>query len=284
LKYKQEIVSLLNTLINKTKSERGYSGTGHIIARILQALTGVYPLNSRFVNTGEWESPEFEKDHIIHWGRLYEPTDVDVEWHVPSEEEIAFVFEVLEKVATPALDKLESLLGDTESWDNVSRNDFCRYLNACRSIWLGLPTLYQEHDKKVANPCLDEEIETSELLVTHLDVKAGFVLTDPSDPRHRSVIKHRTRFGNIVQRAAAALRANTNGEDHIDAVIGVTKAIDVYLLAYGMDRGKFDALQKSYTRTREFVHSNNPVYCFHSLYLVRTACGRDRRTTREQFS
>lgn len=84
-----------------------------------------------------------------------------------------------------------------------------------------------------------------------LDVQAGFTLTDPQDYRYQRVLKHRTHFGIVIQRAASALRRNTGGEDHIDAVLGVAKAIDVFLLEYGLGRGQFDALQKNYTQARE---------------------------------
>jgi proteasome activator subunit 4 len=105
----------------------------------------------------------------------------------------------------------------------------------------------------VAHPCLDDEVEISELIVSLLDVKAGFTLTDPNDPRFQKVAADKSRFGDICQRAAAALRKNTGGEDHIDAVIGVTRAIDTFLLVYGMTRIDFDSLQKNYTQAREQV-------------------------------
>jgi proteasome activator subunit 4 len=189
---------------------------------------------------------------------------------VPSTDEITFVLDILDQVATPALDKVESLLETTAKWDNIARNDFCRcghvipslgswqsydyitsYLHACRSVWSGLPTFYQEQPKEVVNPCLNEDVELAELLVSHLQVKAGFTLTDPEDPRYQKVAEHRTRFGIVSQRAASALRQNTEGEDHIDAVIGITKAIDVFLLDYGLSRSNFDALQSNYAQARE---------------------------------
>jgi proteasome activator subunit 4 len=118
-------------------------------------------------------------------------------------------------------------------------------------VWSGLPTLYQEHDKNVAHPCLDDEYEVAGLLVTHINVKAGFSLTDPRDPRYQTVLKHRTRYGDVVHSAATKLRQSTEGEDHIDAVIAVAKAIDAFLLEYGMTRGNYDGLQKNYNQARE---------------------------------
>jgi len=43
--------------VEKTKSERGYNSAGRLITRILSTISSVYPLNSRFVNTEEWDNP-----------------------------------------------------------------------------------------------------------------------------------------------------------------------------------------------------------------------------------
>lgn len=57
LQHKAEIMSLLSLLVDKTLSERGYTGTGRLITRILNTITGIHPINTRFVNTDEWEDP-----------------------------------------------------------------------------------------------------------------------------------------------------------------------------------------------------------------------------------
>lgn len=129
---------------------------------------------------------------------------------------------------------------------------FSRYLHACRSVWIGLPTFLQEQEKAF-NPCLNAEYELPELLLSHLDVKAGFTLADANDPRYQKASKSRHRFGEVVLHAAATFRNNTNGEDHIDAVIGIVRAIDTCLLVYGLNRTDFDGILKNYTQAREFV-------------------------------
>ncbi|KAF9459432.1 hypothetical protein BDZ94DRAFT_1312356 [Collybia nuda] len=251
LKYKQQIINLLTLLVDKTKGERGYTSTGRLVTRVLHTVAGVYPLNSRFVNTDEWEDPGFDQDHNLQWGLLYEPEDVVIEWHVPSSEEITFTLDILDKLCTPALDRVEALLENTATWDNVSRNDFCRSLHVCRAIWGGLPTLFKEQRKETVNPCLNKDIEIADLIVSFLDVNAGFTLTDPKDPRYQKVVAIRSRFGDVCQRAASALRKNTGGEDHIDAVIGVARAIDTFMLGYGLGRNDYDSLQKNYTQARD---------------------------------
>lgn len=103
----------------------------------------------------------------------------------------------------------------------------------------------------MVNPCINEATELEGLLVQCLDVKAGFTLTDPTDPRYQKAAAHRQRFGEVVHRAAQHLQQKHEGEDHIDAVISVAKAIDVYLLEYALTRGTYDSLQKNYGQARE---------------------------------
>lgn len=105
--------------------------------------------------------------------------------------------------------------------------------------------------KDVKSSCLNYDIEIPELLVTPLDVKAGFVLTDPNSPQYQRAIAHRKRFGAIVHRAASLLTDQSEGEDHIDAVVAVSRAIDVYLLEYAMTRSNFESLTKAYRQARE---------------------------------
>ena len=51
--------------------------------------------------------------------------------------------------------------------------------------------------------------------------------------------------------APGVLRQESEGEDHIDAVIAVSRAIDVYLLEYAMTRSSFESLTKAYRQARE---------------------------------
>lgn len=251
LKHKEDIINLLSLLLNKTKNERGYTGTAAMVTRMMHALSGVYPSDNRFVNEDVWNQSEFGNSHNTQWGRLYEAKDVKVEWHVPGTEEVQFILDILDRVATPALDKIEALARSTQHWDEVVRNDFCRYLLFVRSVWSGLPSFLKEGPKDVVHPCINPDTELEGLIVDHIDVEAGFILTDPRDPRYQQALQHRVRFGNVVHLAAVALRQIQGGEDHLDAVVAVVKAIDTYFLDYGMSRQDFITLQKNFAQSRE---------------------------------
>ena len=55
--HKQSLLDLLGLLVEKTKSKRGYSTSGGILSHLLSTLTGTYPLDTRFVNSEEWDNP-----------------------------------------------------------------------------------------------------------------------------------------------------------------------------------------------------------------------------------
>lgn len=57
LKYKTQILGLMSLLIDKCKSERGYSGTGRLINRIMYTMTSAYPIRARFLDADEWNNP-----------------------------------------------------------------------------------------------------------------------------------------------------------------------------------------------------------------------------------
>lgn len=132
---------------------------------------------------------------------------------------------------------------------------FSRYLQACRAVLLGLSTFVKLAPTSIPNPCINPDMELPELVVSNLDVAAGFTLTDQNDPRYQKVLMWRQNFSQVVLKAASALRNIARGEDHTDAVIGVTRALDAYLLGYAVTRSDFDSLQKSYGQAREWVRS-----------------------------
>jgi proteasome activator subunit 4 len=94
-----------------------------------------------------------------------------------------------------------------------------------------------------------------------LGVKSSFALTDSRDPRYQKFQKIKEHYGAVVLRAASALRENAGGENHVDAILGVAKAIDTYLLEYGMTRETFDSVQKNYLRAKRYDIMSNPTSC-----------------------
>jgi len=108
---------------------------------------------------------------------------------------------------------------------------------------------------KVPESTLSYDFEVDGLLLSNISVKSGFALDDPEDSRYKVAEAHRERFGEVIHRATEtiALRNTVEGEDHVDAIISIAKAAEVYLLEYGTSRGQYSAQKKAYTQLREYV-------------------------------
>jgi proteasome activator subunit 4 len=195
-------------LTEHSKNERGYSGVGRAIMRLLHNVVGVYTTEERFLNSDEWDNPGTSKLDFIQDSscltsrklqsliippsgvsftmpspskltgmvgeaiRLTSPV-VNICYAVPSNAEIDFVLELLDKLGTPWLDKLDALLTNVNEWDAVARNDFCRFLQYARSIWNSLPTIIQLPFVDVPTESMEADVDVPELLFPRLDVNAG---------------------------------------------------------------------------------------------------------------
>lgn len=50
---------------------------------------------------------------------------------VPTSGDVDFILEILDNIGSPLLDKIEKLMESAGKWDNVARNDFCRFGISC---------------------------------------------------------------------------------------------------------------------------------------------------------
>ena len=129
-----------------------------------------------------------------------------------------------------------------------------RYMRAIRSIWGGLACFMRERSK-VPESTFAYDFEVDGLLLSNMSVKSGFALDDPEDPRYQAAEAHRARFGEVIHRAtqAIAMRNTVEGEDHVDAIISVAKAAEIFLLEYGTSRAQYSTQKKVYNQLREYV-------------------------------
>ena len=99
------------------------------------------------------------------------------------------------------------------------------------------------------------DFEVDGLLLSTMSIKSGFALDDSEDPRYKIAEAHRLRFGEVIHRATEtiAMRDTVEGEDHVDAIISIAKAAEVFLLEYGTSRGQYSAQRKVYLQLREYV-------------------------------
>ncbi|KAG8935851.1 hypothetical protein FRC00_010222 [Tulasnella sp. 408] len=275
VEFKDDMLSLMTTL-RKAKNERGYSGFGRLVNRTLATLTGTYPLEQRIVNPRQWKDPYFERSHHYSWGKQFSnPKDVEVQWHVPSAKEVEFAIEIFQKIITPAIVDLEALIKvPPTSRDGVWRNDFCRMMYLVRSAWSGASCLLIEGEKTGGDLCIDENYIAG-ITPSFKRPRAAFALPDPADPRYQTVKALKDRFGNLLHRSFLALtqeaEAKSEAADAVDASIQLVRALDIYLLDYGVSRDTIVALKRQFTMARDSVKTHPKQRSFPRMVWIKRA-------------
>ncbi|CEL52206.1 Proteasome activator complex subunit 4 OS=Xenopus laevis GN=psme4 PE=2 SV=1 [Rhizoctonia solani AG-1 IB] len=271
LNHKEDILKLFKVLIQHCYNERGYSGTGRIISKVMHTLTSIYPLHSYFLNFNEWHDPEMDQTHNRKWGTVMEAKDIVLDWHVPSTEEIDFAIQILDQVVEPSMDVFDGAINEPDSQrDGVWRNNLCRHLHAIRSAWSGLAMIIWLDKSCAVKSLLDENIETEELIPQAMAIKSGFVLQDPKDSRYQRVLAHRVRFGQLLHRAGTALKS-TDTEDHIDLVMSVLRGVDTFLLDYGVTRDTYAGVAKQYEVAKQLTRLHAKQKAFPRLVWIKRA-------------
>ncbi|KAJ7130046.1 hypothetical protein C8R43DRAFT_1025561 [Mycena crocata] len=250
LPYKEEIVSLLKLLHQKSLANRGFSWTGKLLSNVLLTLTHTYPLDNKFVNPDEWNSEEFRRKHYVYWGKVYSSEEVQVAWHIPKAEEIDFTMQIFKELVEPTLDLLFELAQPGPPRNAVWSNDFCRHLSFVSNAFSGIPTLcrdvFDAEALRAAMPTSDILHEIEEMIGLIEPLNSGFVLTDPTDLRYVYISSLRRRFGELLHKASESL-LRQGEENTVDAVEHLIDGIRTYMLEYGDSKDGYYNNERKYT-------------------------------------
>jgi len=234
-------LSLFTLLRDKTFSKRGFTWSGKLLSSALITLTHTYPIENKFVNPEQWNDEDFQRNHHLHWGKLFEPGEVKITWHVPSTEEIDFALQLFRELVEPAMNRLDLLL-ETSSRDAIWRNDFCRHLSFVREAFTGIPTIFKE----IISPDIAQSMLTTsdiineipEMIASVESLASGFCLTDPQDARYKYIAGLRRRFGEFLHAVSVSLQKQGE-ENTVDAVQMLISSIRTYMLEYGDSKDRY---------------------------------------------
>ncbi|CAO1628827.1 unnamed protein product [Parajaminaea phylloscopi] len=239
LRHKKTLMELLQYLVAQTRSERGFSLLGRLVGRLLQTLLGIYPHEWHPFNPDEWNDPEVQKQAHLHWGKVYEAKDVQISWHIPCAEEIAFVMEVIEQIVEPALEELAQMQDvESDRRDKVWSNDFCRKLGLVRHAFTSLANAVQDTEQEGGAPASDIGDECMEFVKAPARFQSGFILTDPTSPAYQLVVRFRARCGDVLYRCATSTKAS-EAEDKQDCIKLLLRSVRTYVTDYAYDAADY---------------------------------------------
>jgi proteasome activator subunit 4 len=190
-------------------------------------------------------------DSIYAWGRLEDPKDLRINWHVPSVPEVEFAVDLFSAQANAALEALTSLTSDDsgikrdgigKEWsDEVSKNLVLLRLATSGASALFDPqyipggTLaeynFRDDDIETENDDLDgneDEHAGDDITTTHR-YPAGYAFGNTHDPLYITLHKLRDRIGEILHQVHSFL--TTKQEDDVacfNALYTVSCAIPTF--------------------------------------------------------
>uniref|UniRef100_A0A673FRQ3 Proteasome activator complex subunit 4B-like n=1 Tax=Sinocyclocheilus rhinocerous TaxID=307959 RepID=A0A673FRQ3_9TELE len=105
LPYRTQLVQILQLTL-RLRCKQGYSLACNLLHHILRSTALTYPTDYCSV-PGGFNRPLQEYLPIKDWGRPGDVWNLEIQWHVPSAEETAFVFYVLDLLLQPELQRLQ---------------------------------------------------------------------------------------------------------------------------------------------------------------------------------
>lgn len=153
--YKQQLFDIALYMQEKC---RGVP-TVHIsnyIHHLLLSLTLIY-----VVDQSLYEPETLERGlSVTDWGKIVNPHDLTVKWHLPSEEEVIFATQLFESQVHTAVERLTNLISDSPSVSRTGKNkewsdEVSRNLSQLRLIISGIASLFDPQRASVHSSALD---------------------------------------------------------------------------------------------------------------------------------
>eukprot|EP00127_Corallochytrium_limacisporum_P005109 Clim_evm15s199 gene=Clim_evmTU15s199 len=251
LSYKKELLSILVPQILHGPAKPAKSAM-KLLRNCLKSLTEVYSSDLRCVNADEWKDPAH---FLSKWGQPSTLEDISIEWHVPSDEEQEFAYELLDKLLEPELVKLaRHCTGEATVSNSSIQRSLLLIFNAARG---SLELLETENG--------GQEVEWN---IMELPSRVVDLLT--SKPKAKSLAverdggKYRERIGKILHDVVLDIQANF--EDDAKVAKRALKALDPFLTRrassgsfYHMNSGFFNSLAYMLANVtdRKRMHTRN---------------------------
>ncbi|XP_065785365.1 proteasome activator complex subunit 4 isoform X1 [Muntiacus reevesi] len=236
LLYREQLVKILQRTLHLT-CKQGYTLSCNLLHHLLRSTTLIYPTEYCSV-PGGFDKPPSEYFPIKDWGKPGDLWNLGIQWHVPSSEEVAFAFYLLDSFLQPELSKLQRC-GDGEL--EMSRDDVLQSLTIVHNCLIGsgnlLPPLKGEPVTNLVPSMVSLE-ETK--LYTGLEY-------DLSRENYRETIARviRKLLNHILN----------NSEDDTKSLFLIIKIIGDLLQFQGSHKHEFDSRWKSFNLVKKSMEN-----------------------------
>uniref|UniRef100_A0A8C2H092 Proteasome activator subunit 4b n=1 Tax=Cyprinus carpio TaxID=7962 RepID=A0A8C2H092_CYPCA len=224
LPYRTQLVQTLQLTL-RLRCKQGYSLACNLLHHILRSTALTYPTDYCSV-PGGFNRPLQEYLPIKDWGRPGDLWNLEIRWHVPSSEETAFVFYVLDLLLQPELQRLQRY---AQGEQDMSRDDVLQSLCVVQHCLLGAGSMLPPLDGRT------------------LLIKTLLIFPDESRENYREAICKvmRQLLHYILE----------HSEDDTKSLFAIIKIISDLMHFRGSHKHEFDSRWKSFTLVKKSMEN-----------------------------
>uniref|UniRef100_A0A671S4I9 Proteasome activator complex subunit 4B-like n=1 Tax=Sinocyclocheilus anshuiensis TaxID=1608454 RepID=A0A671S4I9_9TELE len=220
LPYRTQLVQILQLTL-RLRCKQGYSLACNLLHHILRSTALTYPTDYCSV-PGGFNRPLQEYLPIKDWGRPGDLWNLEIQWHVPSAEETAFVFYVLDLLLQPELQRLQKY---AQGEQDMSRDDVLQSLFIVQHCLLGAGSMLPPLDGRTVTGLVPSMVSLEE---TKLYIGVDYGKID-------YILEH--------------------SEDDTKSLFAIIKIISDLMHFRGSHKHEFDSRWKSFTLVKKSMEN-----------------------------
>ncbi|KAJ3013403.1 hypothetical protein HKX48_005762 [Thoreauomyces humboldtii] len=265
LKWRKEIMEVTNRSVRACKSPRGWKWAGKLVTLLMVSASSVYPTEVRSAGKAVWENEAWQQISHLYWGEATEPKELDVDWHVPTEEEKAFALELMEEYVALATEELGKLMAESAKEVQVREkrlvaSDVQKWSGLLHSCVLGMTTLVTPEAGPMAFDFNLGDDDKADLDLNPSDLRqplsCGYCF-EPGTPQDVRVRTVRNEVASLLFSLSQHLRKHS--EDDTLSIQTVLHCVTTLLSNRGSSRAHFEVLARVYNNTISFVSEGKHV-------------------------
>uniref|UniRef100_A0A669EMM0 Proteasome activator subunit 4a n=1 Tax=Oreochromis niloticus TaxID=8128 RepID=A0A669EMM0_ORENI len=231
LPYRSELFQILQLTLH-LKCKQGYTLACNLLHHILRSTALIYPTEYCSV-PGGFHQPTGDYLPIKDWGRPGDLWNLEIQWHVPSVEEISFAFYLLDLILQPELQRLKRF---AEGEQDMSRDDVLKSLTIVQHCLLGAGGLM---------PPLKGEVHS----MVNLDETTLYTGMKYDESREN----YRDAICSVMRQLLQYILEHS--EDDTKSLFSIIKIISDLLHFKGSHKHEFDSRWKSFNLVKKSMEN-----------------------------
>uniref|UniRef100_A0A8C7ZN05 Proteasome activator complex subunit 4 n=1 Tax=Oryzias sinensis TaxID=183150 RepID=A0A8C7ZN05_9TELE len=231
LKYQGDLELILCVCV-RLRCKHAYTLACSLLEHTLRSLSLIYPTEYRSTSGG------FNTDLPIRdWGRAGDVANLGVCWHVPSQEEVNFVFQLLSRLLRPELERIRRHVSGVQP---MSREELLQSLAIVQHCLLGAGIMLPPLDGPHVPDLVPSMVNLGEI-----KLHVGIEYNDSQNYRESICQTMRLLLHHILE----------HSEDDTKSLFVIIKIISDLMFFRGTHKKEFDSRWKSFTLVKKSMEN-----------------------------